>query len=233
MKKIAIILPIYIIDEENLEQYRKFSDSLHATQPDDLYELFIIDNGSKFGTFELEADADFYYRYEEPLGYAKAVNIGFEKVAQQANDQEGADHVVVANADLEFMTEHWLSTMLEVYEDVGGLLSAQDVADCNQRYYPDTSWYSLWMIAMDIWYEVGKLDDTKLNYRFHDQDYSIRLKQAGFNVGRTGLVQVKHVNSATYSKMGRNEDPEEREEMIRRHGVALFSEYIHDQIKKS
>ena len=72
---------------------------------------------------------------------------------------------------------------------------------------------------------VGYLDEL-INYRFHDQDYSIRVKKAGLPVRRTGKVVVQHENSATYKKMNRNEDPAEAEIMMERHGAKTFGDWI-------
>jgi GT2 family glycosyltransferase len=217
--KTAIILPSYLIDHENLDHYRVFRQSLLAYTPKELYDLIIIDNGSKIAADEMESAADFYFRYDEPLGYAKAVNIGMQVALSRFYTR-----MVVANNDIEFV-EPWLEKLNEMYDETGGLLAPQDSESEREALYQNHSWYSLWMIDRKTWEEIGALDDEVLNYRFHDQDYSIRLAKAGKFIGRTGLVHVKHLNSATYKKMGRNEDPGEREEMIRRHGHPLFDEW--------
>ena len=223
--KTAIVLPTYLIDEENLAHHRAFMNSLRETESDSQWEIVIVDNGSKLGQFELEADGDHYIRFEEPLGYARAVNLGIRHALNNCNEGAGLERVIVANNDLVFDEDGWLAQMHAAYDAHGGVLSAQDTRAHTDEYYPNESWYSFWMIDVPTWKAIGELDDEKLNYRFHDQDYSIRAVQAGFNVGRTGHVQVRHANSATYKKMNRNEDPEEREEMIRRHGHALFSDW--------
>lgn len=222
---VAIILPCYLIDAENLAHYRKFIETLEANTPRQMYDLIIVDNGSNLGREEMQRDADIYFEHPEPMGYAKAVNAGMA-AAKSLCVVPGRDLTcVVVNNDIE-LPQHWLEDMLEIFKETGGLLAPQDFPAHKDRIYYDQSWYSLWMIKMSTWEKVGTLDDEKLNYRFHDQDYSIRLKKAGLFIGRTGKVQVKHINSATYSKMKRNEDPEEREEMMRRYGFALFSDWM-------
>lgn len=222
-KPVAIILPSLILDEETMTYYHRFINSLRTHTPHDIYHLYIIDNGSKVGAERMAGDADVYYRSESPLGYAKAVNLGIEMAIE-----EGYTQFVVANNDIE-LSEAWLTNLVDMYRETGGLLAPQDHPTETKVLYPDESWYSLWLIDKKTWLKVGRLDDELLNYRFHDQEYSIRLKKAGFFVGRTGLIHVKHGNSITYKKMGRNEDPAEREEMIRRHGHALFSDWIRAQ----
>ena len=130
----------------------------------------------------------------------------------------------VINNDL-FVQEGWLDKMLEDYgKTPGGVLAPFDHPVETGIYY-DRHWYSLFLVKRDVFTKVGYLDEL-INYRFHDQDYSIRIKKAGFEVMRTGNVIVGHIDSATYNKMERNEDPEERRVMVERHGYAHFEEWI-------
>ncbi len=227
--KTAIILPCYIPDDEVFAHYKSFIDSLRRTTPQESYQLIIVDNGtpSAEAVKRMETDADIYFRSPLPLGYARAVNLGIEIAYGLADffDLVGGKFVV-ANNDI-VLDEPWLEKMILLYDEIKpGLLSVQDNPQKTERFYPNESWYSFWMIDAQTWKEVGALDDTKLNYRFHDQDYSIRLAKKGYFVGRTGLIQAKHANSATYKKMNRNEDPDEKAEMIARHGHALFSDWV-------
>src|SRR5262249_54585573 len=89
----------------------------------------------------------------------------------------------------------------------------------------EESWYSFWMIRERVVNIVG-LFDTRLAYRFHDQDYSIRLKKAGFKVLRTSAVRVQHDEASTYRKMNLSEvEAKERETMINRYGVEHFRDW--------
>lgn len=213
---ISLLLPVYIIDEELLEITKKFFEHLELNTLREDYQLIIVDNGSNFGSELLKEKADIYIRKDYPMGYARAVNCAVSL----------ADHdiLVVANNDI-FVTPEWLPQMLEDYENFGpGILSPFEYI-VQPGIYKDQHWYSLFMTDKKTWQTIGYFDET-LNYRFHDQDYSIRMKKAGFEVMRTGNVIISGHNSATYSKMGRNEDPEEASMMIERHGFAHFSTWL-------
>lgn len=219
--KVSIVLPNYIPDADVFSYFERFITSLLAFTPGYQYQLLVVDNGTPQEFFQqmlplLAQVPDFQILHKDtPLGYARAVNVGIG----------WADHdvIVVANNDIEF-TQQWLLEMIDEYGTIIGLLAADDRPNTEPRLYPDESWYSLWMIDRDVWSKVGCLDES-LNYRYHDQDYSIRLKKQGYFIGRTGKVRVKHGNSITYNKMKRDEDPLEREEMLRRHGYSTFSEW--------
>lgn len=150
---------------------------------------------------------------EAPMGYARAVNLGLALAT--------GDILIIANNDL-ILPHGWLDGMLQDYQE--GTLAPQDMS-VDPIIYEDAHWFSLVMMGRDTFTKVGYLDEL-INYRFHDQDYSIRVKKAGLPVRRTGKVVVQHVNSATYKKMNRNEDPAEAEIMMQRHGAKLFSDWV-------
>lgn len=213
-KKTSIILPSYVIDEEVYGYLKRCLEAIKAHTTD--YELIIIDNGSKFGKEEMKAAADKYIERDYPMGYARAVNLGLALA-------EG-EYLCIINNDL-FAPDKWLDILIRDYgQTKGGIMSPMD-RKSNVGIVYDEHWFSCILMNRETFTKVGYLDEL-INYRFHDQDYSIRVKKAGLEVMRTGNVVVEHINSATYSKMGRNEDPEEEKIMIERHGYAHFNDWI-------
>lgn len=217
----SIVLPAYV-PEQLIDMTRKCLDSLKATEED--YELVVIDNGScraasQFLGRSNGADADHYIRYEEPIGYARAANIGLA-VAQH-------DWLCVINTDIEWQSEGWLDQFRIDYEQtVGGVLSAMD--DGRQEFVYDESWFSCWFTHRDVIRQVGYFDES-LPFRFHDQDYAIKVHQAGLRVMRTPNVPVSHVNMATYSLMSPVDDPVEAALMRERWGAVNFAEWLAQQ----
>lgn len=212
--KSSIILPNYCPDAEVTAHLMKFLETLEKNTDRDSYELIVVENGSF--TPQLAEKANFYVYKDHPIGYAKAVNIGLSLA-------EG-DYIVIMNNDLQ-VPKDWLPRMIEEYESTkGGILAPVDFKTDPDIFY-DSHWFSMVMMSRKVFTEIGYLDE-QINYRFHDQDYSIRVKKAGYEVMRTGKVTVKHINSATYLKMGRNEDPEEEKLMIKRYGVSHFHDWV-------
>jgi GT2 family glycosyltransferase len=214
--RVDIIVPSYVIDQEAGDHCARFLETLKQWTPRELYRLIIIDNGSRFRVEEMKESADEYIRKDYPLGYGRASNLGMAF--------SDAELMVVCNNDITF-NGPWLEKLIEEYEKHGpGVLSPVDHPE-EYDICHDANWFSLFMLNRKTFIDVGYFDET-LNYRFMDQDYSIRCKQKGYNVMRTGKVLVGHVNEATWSKQGNGqEEREERQRMIDRYGVALFSEY--------
>lgn len=202
-----------------MEMTRRCLDSLKATGPMG-YEFVVIDNGSCRGASQLlSRRADHYLRYEEPIGYARAANIGLA-VAQH-------DWLCVLNTDLEFCSDGWLEMFHADYlETPGGILAAMD--DGRQGIVYDESWFSCWFTHRSVVQRVGYFDES-LPFRFHDQDYAIRVHRAGYRVMRTGNVPVSHVNMATYSLMSPVDDPVEAALMRERWGAATYAEWLSRQ----
>lgn len=230
MKKVSIIIPSYVADQENCNHLIGCLEALDKNTNRDLYELIIVDNGSNFGVEEMKKVADIYKRYDQPLGYTKAVNIGLRLAT--------TDLLCVLNNDL-FVPEKWLETMLEDMEKTGfdAIMPMDTDGEIYKtqaeegKYYENWVWGALWIIKRKVFDGVGELDET-LNWRFSDQDYWIKVKMAGFKLGRTGNVVVKHVLGATYEKMGKLgsfEEQAEAEEMIKRYGVKHFDQWIKQQ----
>lgn len=217
MKKVDIIVPSYVPDHEVGDHCARFLESLQQWTNKDLYRLIIVDNGSRFRVEEMKAAADEYIRKDFPLGFGRAANLGMAF--------SDAEYMVVVNNDITLQGP-WLEQLLADYEQYGpGVLSPVDHPAEQQIFY-DANWFSLFLLDRKTFVNVGYFDET-LNYRFMDQDYSIRCKKKGYNVMRTGFVTVHHVNEATWSKQGNGvEEREERQRMIDRYGVALFSDYV-------
>lgn len=215
--KTSIILPSYVIDETVHGYLKQCLANLEANTDRESYQLVIVDNGSVAGSELMKSKADIYVRKEQPMGYARAANLGLSLA--------DGDYLCILNNDL-FVPKDWLPNMIKDYESIpnaGTIAPMEGMPE--KRLYHDSHWFSLVLFSRKVFTEIGYLDES-INYRFHDQDYSIRVKKAGYEVLRTGNVAVEHINSATYGKMKRNEDPVERDVMIKRYGHAHFEEWL-------
>lgn len=213
MKKISLILPTYCPDAEVEGYLKDFLKTLEETTPRELYQFIVIENGSY--TPILEKKADIYIHKSRPMGYARAVNLGL------AISDENL--FVIVNNDIK-LSPKWLETMIDEYE-TGTLAPFDRERRQEPGIFEDEHWFSLVMFDRETFEKVGYLDED-INYRFHDQDFSIRVKKAGKPVRRTGDVTVDHINMATFNKMGRPGDERERRIMMDRYGVATFNDWL-------
>lgn len=223
----SIILPTYCPAQEVESALHEFMDTLamSTTLP---AELVVVEQGKRL----VEKDLLLYkstgaivhsqYRYyPDPIGYARAVNIGASLAV--------GDYLFIVNNDLK-LPYGWDAKLLTAYRsvpDMGLLSPLEHTRGGYNGIILNESWWSCVLISRKVWETVGPLDDEKLNYRFHDQDWSIRCKRKGFQVARLGSLRVHHIDSTTYKHMPvKREEGEERAEMIRRYGYAHFFEWF-------
>jgi GT2 family glycosyltransferase len=223
MKDVSIILPNYTIDAQVEAYLEQCLDALERTTDMSRVQFIVIDNGSPNESARLKALADIYIRKDYPMGYARAVNAGFALA--------DCEWIVVLNNDL-FLQDGWLDKMIEVYNETpGGVLAPYDYPMSPGPVAFDTHWYSLILMRRSVQREVGYFDES-MNFRFHDQDYSIRVKQAGFEVMRTPNVVVAHINSATYSKMPqRSGESAEMARMVKKWGATMFEDWVRSYVR--
>jgi len=189
-------------------------------------ELVIVEQGrvvagNLIQSLKTGRDYPLTYRHsKEPLGFARAVNLGVGLAS--------GDHFLIVNNDIE-VSPGWADRLVDKYDSVpnAGLLSPACTSprDRCEMIEEPTSWWSCVCISRKVWEDVGKLDDEKLNFRLHDQDWSIRCFDKGYVVGRYRNVTVVHHDCTTYKHMVVDETPE-RAEMVRRYGVEHFADYV-------
>lgn len=219
---ISIILPTYCPDDAVAKILQEFWKTLEETELPEEWDtqMVVIENGNP-RTEWLKRASDIYIHKDKPIGYAKAVNIGLALA--------DGDFIVIVNNDLK-VQQDWLEKLINDYmatPEIGTLapMGHPFPVTSHEGINFDQHWFSLVVMSRAVFTKIGYLDEL-LNYRFHDQDYSIRVRRAGLQVARTTSVIVDHINSATYSKMGRNEDPGERMLMMQRWGCATFEEWV-------
>lgn len=227
----SIILPTYCPVPSVEEQLKVFLQGLeqNTVLP---YELVVVEQGKQvFPSIPytsgklLEAgewpEAAKYFHQEQPMGYAKAVNKGVE--------MSSGEWLFIVNNDIK-VPYGWDDKLLKAYQRLPkgkGLLSPIERGRGVEKddFILNESWWSCVLIHRSVWDEVGRLDDEVLNYRFHDQDWSIRCRRAGYDVARYRGVVIDHIESSTYRHMNIDEGPE-RAEMLRRHGALHFHELV-------
>lgn len=232
MNPVAIVIPAYCPTPAHVAMARQCIASIQqGTAPPD-YELIIIENGSHELEWGIKSN---YFSIEKPLGCVKALNIGFNLAAKQNYRPQ---YIVNISTDI-IVPPMWLPTMLYNFEsnDKIGVLAPMDgespsTASPLPREIPpdlvyDAHFWGMVMLSTAALCAVGPMDEN-LNHCYGDQDYNIRMRQAGYRVARTGNVVVKHGNRATYSAMPQHDSAWKTEKayMIEKWGVAEFEEYV-------
>lgn len=133
-------------------------------------------------------------------GYSVTTNKGLKRAT--------GDILIVGNNDLLF-PDNWLTGLLRVLEE------GFDLATCwtsDQKYELDRviaegdKFGALFAMRREIYDTIGGFDEQFKGY-FTDDDYRVRLTNAGFRIGMNYGLVVEHQAKATYSLT----DPDDRE----------------------
>jgi len=195
-KRVTVIVPSYCPDETVKGYEAECLRCVAEYTPRDLYDLVLVGGGD--------------------WSYPKKVN----SIAERCE----TEYIAILSNDV-FVTPGWLETMIRDYEHLPkcGILAPMEESFPG-IYTKDDHWWALVLIKTKR-YRLYPLDET-LPLVYHDQNTSIEMKQAGFEIYRTGNVVVKHIGMATRSRIGTGDNAKEREEMIRRWGVAELKDWV-------
>lgn len=199
-KPATIIIPSYCPTQEvwGYEQRCLYNLSQHT--PRDQYDLIVVGGSGDWS-------------------FPQKINAAITGVR--------TEFVFVLSNDV-FVPPGWMEAMLKCFEDAeriancGILAPADDPQE--KRMWWEEHWWALVLFRSSTFRGLGGFDEY-LWKTYHDQDYSIRLKQAGYSVLRTNAVCVEHINMATRRHMP-VDDSNEKAEMIRRYGVTEFRDYL-------
>jgi GT2 family glycosyltransferase len=137
-----------------------------------------------------------------PFVFARAVNLCVETTERKTD-------LFLLNDDTTFESENPLSTLTALVEQereakIIGMLSPQITGGCGNtdqtlpvelgkiRLSDLTLCFIAVVIFRDVWDTVGPLDERFTGYGFEDADYSRRVRAAGYELGVTSAVVIRH-----------------------------------------
>jgi GT2 family glycosyltransferase/ubiquinone/menaquinone biosynthesis C-methylase UbiE len=219
--KTSIILLTY----NGLPYTRKCIESIRTYTPPNDYEIIVVDNGSTDGTAQwLRAQSDLQVIYNKE-------NAGFPKGCNQGMALAKGDNLLLLNNDT-IVTPRWLDHLVAcLYSDdrIGGVGPVTN----NAAYYTalqvpyrtleelilfaeqfNSSDPSKWeerlkligfclLIKREVYEAVGDLDEQFSPGNFEDDDYCLRIRQAGFRLMLCTDTFIHHEGSISF-----REDPQ-------------------------
>ena len=219
MNKTSII----ILSFDTIELTRLCSASIRAYTAAGSYEIIVIDNGSHDGSVEyLRAQADVrLIENKENRGFPAGCNQGMKAAAADSD-------LLLLNSDT-IVTPHWLENLqaaLHSADDIGAVscvtnncanfqsipaqyetleemeaFAAQFNASDPARWFP---WMTLVAFALlvrrEAYEAVGGLDEAFSPGNYEDDDYSLRLRQAGWQLLLCEDTFIHHFGSASFRK---------------------------------
>lgn len=235
---VSIVIPNYFVlggpkskycaDEILTVLYRPCIRRIKEYTKQDECELILIDNGSDFGSEEIEKDADICIKNEENLGFGKACNQGFRRAS--------GDWIVCMNNDV-FVYEGWIDALKQTFDmnkNCGFAMPALVVGfkdayeadkikdikphlQSNRDRYGRTSFGSLWMTKRELLFQLMKKeielgerkegDDSVFDENFkvgfrEDKDLFLRMeKHLGLIPLKTHNTRVFHQGNTTIAKV--------------------------------
>jgi GT2 family glycosyltransferase len=223
LPKISIVVLTY--NNLNLTKKCLYSIDKYTNYYDK--ELIIVDNCSSDGTqkylnqFKETNDYTTVILNDHNYGFAKGMNIG----AQKAN----GDFIVFLNNDT-YVTYNWLYTLLRhfqknsqiglicpstnnigneakisiQYNDMSEMsLKAEILSAAHSGVFEELPMVAFFcaMIPATVWKTIGNLDENYGIGWFEDDDYSYRVKKAGYLLGCARDVFIHHFGSASMNKL--------------------------------
>jgi len=179
--------------------------------------IFVIDDGVDWESIRDEHGVFLPCGYEvgiipglKPFCFARNVNLGIQAA--------GDDDVIIMNDDAGLQTPNGLQRLAElaysgtrfpamphnpigmvgpVTEHVGNVRQLQRAAKQRLRWEPRMLCFVCCYIPRHVLRAVGPLDERYTHYGMDDDDYSLRIRNAGFTIGITDEVFVDHGHVAS------------------------------------
>lgn len=221
---------IIILSYNALEYTKLCIESIRKHTPKGSYELIVIDNGSKDGSAQWlkEQDDIQLILNKDNVGFPKGCNQGL-KVAQ-------GTELLLLNNDV-IVTPFWLDNMLSALysqQNVGAVgcmtnscsneqsinigydsLDGLEEAARSFNKQDSAKWYP-WLLLIgycllfkrDVYEKIGGLDEAFSPGNFEDDDYCLRMRQAGYELLLCGDTYIHHFGSVAFS--GKN-SPDQQE----------------------
>jgi GT2 family glycosyltransferase len=174
--------------------------ALYQNEPElDRSRIVIVDDGAREKA-EVNTPGVTWLDGEKPFCFSRNANIG----VRHAFDQQSADAVILLNDDAMLVTKRgfrhlWLQA--QTHENYGLLAAAtNEVGNPNQmsrganiiRREERMLCFVCVIIRRDVWEKVGELDERFSGYGHEDDDYSLRVRNAGYRLGVLDECFVDH-----------------------------------------
>lgn len=207
-KKVSIIMRC----RDNWKVTKRAIDSIIENTPSVLYELIVVNDGSKDETIEeltkLETNKKLISLHHiNSKGAVSASNTGLKYVFKNPTP-----YVMIMDNDIEILKGNttWLSDMIAYFDEDEslGILGAcsnnviglQHVSDLTNNAQPKFLISFCWMMSLRCVKKVGLMDELFNPMSGEDLDYSIRATRNGFTLKVAKDVYVNHYCHQTLNK---------------------------------
>lgn len=224
--KYSIVIPTYNhCDDllkpciESIKQYTELNS----------VEVIVVANGCTDGTRQYVEQLGHPFKLiwsNEPLGYTKATNLGIMA--------SSGEYVVLLNNDTELLpqsTNLWLNMMEQKFTDSVGMVGPLMLHDDYSNH--DVLIFFCVMIKREVFDKIGLLDEIYSPGGGEDIDFSIRMKNAGYQIAavsdveymphistNSGSVPIWHKDNKTFGEI-----PQYTNEIVKTNGLLNCKRY--------
>jgi len=220
--KLSIVTINYNCSEETVNFLNCLKEQ---TDPD--FDVIVIDNASQsedtdrldnlIGQIRDSFTHLIFVKNHENTGFSGGCNLGIARALQN-----GANWVLLLNPDISLQKTLLASIKAILSENQGVVGLALDEGQ-NMAYYGQIEWLratlkhahnpanyisknfyiigGAMLINSAVFEKIGFLDEAYFLY-FEDADFSIRARRAGFNLGISPNIKIRHNVSSSTSKIG-------------------------------
>jgi GT2 family glycosyltransferase len=225
--EISALFPLaslIILTYNNLSFTRQCLESINQRTLYPNYEIIVVDNGSSDGTPAYLLDRKEWDHHLQVI--LNDANQGFAAGMNQGIQTSQGEYVLLLNNDI-VVTSGWLGGLIHHLEAdpqigmIGPVTNAtgnearvevtysdiEDMPDFASRYTRDHQGglyplreFAMYCIALPrkVIQEIGLLDERFSVGMFEDDDYAVRIRQAGYKILCTRDVFVHHYSEATF-----------------------------------
>jgi GT2 family glycosyltransferase/glycosyltransferase involved in cell wall biosynthesis len=218
---------IIIVTYNNVEYTRLCLKSIFERTIYPNFEVIVVDNASADGTPEFLNE--FEAEHENIRIIYNASNDGFARANNLGIAQATGDYIVLLNNDT-IVTRVWLSKLLDhLVDQQVGLVGSVTNGVSNEAYvemqFTDTDGLDVFasklareraniltpikVLAMycvagrkDVFQQIGPLDEQFGIGMFEDDDYSLRIRQAGYRIAVAEDVFIHHFGRSGFKILG-------------------------------
>lgn len=213
---------IVILTYNNLEYTKQCIESIRKHTTKDTYEIVVVDNASSDGTDE------WLNEQEDIRTILNSENQGFPKGCNQGIKISTEENILLLNNDV-IVTPNWLENLIKALysnENIGAVgaitnsCSYYQSTQTNYKNYDEliefaaknnisdsTRWEErlklvgfCMLIKRSVVEKIGLLDERFTPGNFEDDDYSYRIRQAGYKLLFCKDSFIHHYGSASFGK---------------------------------
>lgn len=234
-RKMMIKTSIIILSYNTLNYTKLCIESIRKHTPLGIYEIIVVDNGS------IDGSREWLKRQSDVVLIKNIENLGFPKGCNQGMKVATGQDLLLLNSDT-IVTPRWLENMQQALHsddtigavgcvanrvshfqqvETNGYQSLEELIQFAEQY--NRSNPELWeerltlvgfafLLKREVYERIGPMDENFSPGNYEDDDYSLRIWQAGWKLLLCKDTFIHHFGSASFLQNRSEEEKKKKEE---------------------